>query len=121
MGLKFDRSETAPGSQNDVQVMSDAISCPVWAGSNGVQSLHGRTVPETVCVKVDTSKFDKLWYQFSTVASFNAAASIDQNSLCPSTLVYGTQNLPAAANGIGRLYGKYVVELTEPIAASMNV
>ncbi len=121
MGLKFDRSETAPGSMNDIQVMSDAVSCPIWAGSNGLQSLHGKTVPETVCVKVDTNKFDKLWYQYSTVASFNAATAIDQNIMCPATLVYGTQNLPAATTGVARLYAKYVVELIEPIASSMNV
>ncbi len=124
MGLIYDRQDTSPTTITQVETLFHSVSTPVWGGYEGSpllsmdRALH--SCPGAVCLSVDIPRLDYNYYKFVTLAAFNALGANDQNLYAPATIFAATLGAGSTATQ-GRIYGRYRVELVDPIPSALQV
>lgn len=127
LGMNYDTQDSPPTSLVQAQSANLSVSAPAWAGSGGASSLHGFPPlrGDAIAIDVDVTKFgsgDKLtYYRYMGGAAYNALTAADKNIYCPAMISVSTGGGPTTSVQFGTLFASYVVELIEPIYASLNV
>lgn len=123
MCMSYDRNDAAATTVTQITQGYKAIVFPPYAGYEGAHVLNsGRNnnVAGAICMEVDITRFDKMWYPTINGTAFSALATTIQNSYCPCSYVIGSDGGPAGA-AAGNIYLKYEIEFIEPINPTMNV
>nr|UHS72376.1 MAG: hypothetical protein 4 [Regressovirinae sp.] len=116
LSVGYDAGDAAPGSLSAAQRGFHSVTSPYWAGYDGSHNLG--TVKSTqsgVRISVDTSRFDKPYYPYTTLTGFNGFSNTDRNIYSPGYLDISFLGGPAAATLVGSVFMKYTIKLIEPI------
>lgn len=114
MGQSFDRQDAAAFTYLQCASLNGGVSFPPWAGGPPFG-------PGSVSTFIDCSRFDKPRYAYTSITTFSALTSSDQNNYCPVTLAFASQGSTPAVATAGRFWCAYTIDLMDPIVAGINV
>lgn len=112
-GLYYDRLDAVAATFLQTCALDRAVSYSPWLGSTSTGSGNPS-------IEVDTTRFEKPYYSYVTVTSFNSAAVNDQTALCPVSYASATQGSTAALALSGRIWCRYTIALLDPIPPGIN-